>query len=39
MTKTIITGDAGFSGSAVIKYLQEHNYVFFVIDNSFFRKL
>ncbi|MEA3451114.1 MAG: NAD(P)-dependent oxidoreductase, partial [Bacteroidota bacterium] len=36
MTKTIITGGAGFIGSAVIKHLQEHNYEIFVIDNLSF---
>lgn len=36
MRKTIITGGAGFIGSALIKHLQEHNYEIFVIDNLSF---
>ncbi len=33
MKKILITGGAGFIGSAVIKHLQEFNYEIFVIDN------
>ena len=36
MTKTIITGGAGFIGSAIIKHLQKFNYEIFVIDNLSF---
>ena len=38
MKKTIITGGAGFIGSAVIKHLQEFDYEIFVIDNLSFGK-
>ena len=34
--KVLITGGAGFIGSAVINYLQEFNYELFVIDNLSF---
>ncbi len=36
MQKIIITGGAGFIGSAVIKHLQEFGYEIFVIDNLSF---
>ena len=36
MKKIIITGGAGFIGSAVIKHFQEFNYEIFVIDNLSF---
>ena len=36
MTKTIITGGAGFIGSAIIKHLQEFDCEIFVIDNLSF---
>ena len=34
--KTLITGGAGFIGSAVINKLQKENHEIFVIDNLFF---
>ena len=36
MNKIIITGGAGFIGSAVISELQKHNYDIYVIDNLSF---
>ncbi len=36
MTKTLITGGAGFIGSALIKHLQKFQYEIFVIDNLSF---
>ena len=36
MEKILITGGAGFIGSAIIKWLQKFNYEIFVIDNLSF---
>ena len=36
--KTLITGGAGFIGSAVINKLQKENHEIFVIDNLSFGK-
>src|SRR5687767_168626 len=36
MTKVLITGGAGFIGSAVIQEFQKHKYEIFVIDNLSF---
>ncbi len=36
MKKILITGGAGFIGSAIIQELQKHNYEIFVIDNLSF---
>lgn len=36
MSKILITGGAGFIGSAVIRHLQEHDHEIFVIDNLSF---
>lgn len=36
MSKILITGGAGFIGSAVIRHLQEHDHDIFVIDNLSF---
>ena len=36
MKKILITGGAGFIGSAVIAELQKHNFELFVIDNLSF---
>jgi UDP-glucose 4-epimerase len=36
MEKVLITGGAGFIGSAIIKDLQQHNYDIYVIDNLSF---
>jgi UDP-glucose 4-epimerase len=36
MKKILVTGGAGFIGSAIIKELQKHNYDIYVIDNLSF---
>ena len=36
MSKILITGGAGFIGSAVIEHLQRSNHELFVIDNLSF---